>query len=87
MMGYFSNGSEGSAYEEKYCENCIHWVAEIEGEHKSCPVWDSHMLFSYGQEGDSKEILSILIPRSKNQIYNEKCTMFIQVKSEGQTGF
>lgn len=86
-MAYFSNGSEGSAYEAKYCENCIHWVAEIEGEHKSCPVWDIHALYNYGRSEGKDEVMDSLIPRSKDKLSNEQCTMFIQVKSEGQTGF
>ena len=86
-MGYFSNGSEGCAYESKYCENCIHWVAEVEGETKVCPVWDIHMLHNYNQGPIIKKILGMLIPQSKVGFRNEQCKMFIQVKSEGQTGF
>ncbi|KKN12271.1 hypothetical protein LCGC14_1018230 [marine sediment metagenome] len=24
VMGYFSNGTEGDIYSEKYCEKCVH---------------------------------------------------------------
>ncbi len=83
IMGYFSNGAEGCAYESKYCENCIHWVAPEGEEHKGCPVWDIHILFAYGQSEQQKAIMDMLILNRK-KLYNEQCTMFIQIKSEGQ---
>lgn len=86
-MGYFSNGSEGSAYEAKYCENCIHWAAPEGEESKGCPVWDIHFLFSYSQTTEQKQIMDMLIPQNKKGTFNDQCTMFIQVKSEGQTVF
>jgi len=86
-MGYFSNGTEGCSYESKYCENCIHWVFDEREETKGCPVWDLHMDYNYGQDAKTGEILDVLIPRNEVGVSNEQCTMFIQVKSEGQTNF
>lgn len=86
-MGYFSNGSEGSAYESKYCENCIHWIADGEGETKGCPVWDVHMLYNYSNMNPVKGFLESFIPQSKDGLSNDKCKMFIQIKSEGQGEF
>lgn len=67
-MGYFSNGSEGMAYEAQYCDKCVH------GE--ECTVWLAHFIANYDECNNKKSILHILIPRSKDG-GNGKCTMFI----------
>jgi hypothetical protein len=44
-MGYFSNGTEGMAYQERYCASCRNC-----GDDKSdfgCAVWDLHTLWCY----------------------------------------
>lgn len=71
-MGYFSNGTEGELYQEHYCFRCIHW-SEDEG----CPIWDTHLLRNYDDCNKPDSILHILIPRSKDHLSNERCTMFI----------
>ena len=83
-MGYFSNGTEGSGYESKYCENCIHY-----NPHGFCPITDIHQLYNYNLKNGSpgRTILDMLIPRSKGKLWNEQCKMFIQIKSEGQEEF
>ena len=86
-MGYFSNGSEGSSYESKYCENCIHWVFDEKEETKGCPVWDIHFLFNHSSKEETKNILNELIPTNNKRPFNEQCAMFIQIKSEGQSNF
>ena len=67
-MGYFSNGSEGGCYQEEYCDKC-YW-----GD-KPCTIWFAHLTHNYDEYNNDKSILDILIPR--NEICNDKCTMFI----------
>lgn len=70
-MGYFSNGTEGEIYEDKYCSNCVH-CPELFG--KECPVLEAHLEFNY--ESNAEDILNIFIPRKG--IYNDKCKMFFE---------
>lgn len=67
-MGYFANGCEGEAYEEKYCQKCIHYIG--------CTVYYAHLEHNYNECNNENSILHILIPRNKDG-WNEKCTMFI----------
>ncbi len=67
-MAYFSNGTEGMIYEETYCYNCIHYLG--------CPILTEHFLYNYEKDEKRRAILDWLIPRSKDGLYNEKCTMF-----------
>lgn len=76
MMGYFSNGTEGELYRERWCEHCRH-----DGNHDDdpfCEVWSLHLQFNYGQTGDAKTILTALIPRSADGLTNEQCGLFVQ---------
>jgi hypothetical protein len=66
-MGYFSNGTEGDLYENRYCMRCWH-----QGD---CAVWDAHMLYNYDECNNKESILHILIPR--DGIKNLECKMFI----------
>lgn len=68
-MAYFSNGTEGEVYRDHYCSKCVH-----DQEH-NCSVWLAHLLYNYSFQ--EKSMLDLLIPRSKNGLGNEKCTMFI----------
>lgn len=79
-MGYFSNGTEGDSYREKYCSRCAHY--DPEGD-KECPVWEAHLSFNYDQhtpegkrEGPVAQILDQLIPRDA-KVGNAKCAMFL----------
>ena len=79
-MGYFSNGTEGCMYEERYCEKCMHY--------EECAVLIAHMLFNYDQHDNEqlKEALNVFIPMSDG--FNDKCNMFIEKaedKNEDQT--
>ena len=67
-MAYFSNGTEGMIYEETYCYNCIHY--------ENCPILNEHFLHNYSDDAGKRAILDWLIPRSKDGLHNEKCTMF-----------
>ena len=79
-MGYFSNGTEGMAFEEAWCSRCVH--SDISGDREigvdpACPVWFAHQLFAYDlcneEEHAGKVILDMLIPQ--RDLANE-CAMF-----------
>lgn len=71
-MGYFSNGTEGDLYEERYCRRCVHGDGESAGE---CAVWFAHLLHNYDECNNDESILHLLIPR--NGVHNEECAMFV----------
>lgn len=69
-MAYFSNGTEGSDYEERYCNRCIHQV--------DCQIWLLHLIWN-GDGGDRETVLDGFIPRTKDGIGNEECRMFFPI--------
>jgi len=71
-MGYFSNGTEGLDYEERYCQHCIHYGADG----LECVILEAHAIHNYDECNNPASILHILIPRK--HIENEKCRMFSQ---------
>lgn len=79
-MGYFSNGTEGMMYEERYCSKCVHYKPEDGG----CMVWLAHLIHNYDQHDNDgvKAVLDLLIPRKKDDLANEQCSMFHQDTSE-----
>lgn len=68
-MAYFSNGTEGEMYEDKYCSKCVH--------NQGCPIMGMHMHFNYDEGNKDESFLDWLIPRKKNGLGNLKCKMFI----------
>ena len=54
-MGYFSNGTEGQMYEERYCSRCVHRDDEY-----GCPIWNLHFVFN--GEAEWRDTLDMLIP-------------------------
>lgn len=72
-MGYFSNGTEGALYEERYCDRCVHQDLDGDG----CAIWLAHLLHNYRDCNDEGSILHILIPLSDDHLGNERCRMFI----------
>ena len=42
-MGYFSNGTEGMIFQDRYCSRCVHDV------NNDCPIWLMHLLWSSEQ--------------------------------------
>lgn len=74
-MGYFSNGSEGMAYESFYCDRCVHQA-------NGCAVWLAHELYNYSDCNNESSILHLLIPRTPDGA-NEECTMFIEDPRRG----
>ena len=75
-MGYFSNMTEAEIWQRDNCNKCAHW------KDGGCPVDDAHMLFNYelcnAGTHPGKVILDLLIPRSRDDGFNEKCAMFIR---------
>ncbi len=69
-MGYFANGSEGMSYESHWCEKCVHY--------KGCQVWLLHLLHGYDECNKPDSHLHKLIPRTKDGLGNEQCTMFYE---------
>ena len=78
-MGYFSNGTEGEIYEDAYCSRCIH--NDASGPY--CPVLALHKLHNYDECNKPDSFLHVLIPRSKDGLSNERCTMFVPAPSMG----
>lgn len=75
-MGYFSNGTEGDFYEDKYCSRCVHRNGQ-DGS-SGCHVMLSHIIHAYkmcGSEEAGEDILNMLIPLGKDG-FNEQCSMF-----------
>jgi hypothetical protein len=79
-MGYFSNGSEGTDFDERYCSHCINMPVR---EDAGCPVWHAHLLFAYeecGQKSNAKVILDMLIEPRKDG--PQRCAMFIDKRKK-----
>ena len=76
-MGYFSNGTEGWDYEERYCERCVHHSDT------GCPVWMLHLMWSSDSCRDEEKAnaLRMFIP-IEEKIYNGECTMFYPKEDE-----
>lgn len=83
-MAYFSNGTEGMMYEERYCDKCLHSTNE-DDEMYGCPVLDLHLFWNYEQNTGHPEkdtelsnaktfALEMFIEREG--IGNKKCKMF-----------
>jgi hypothetical protein len=52
MCAFFSNGTEGQLYQEKYCfkgadgNYCVNFKDRDDGLGLGCPVWDLMLFFS-----------------------------------------
>lgn len=77
-MGYFSSGTEGLDYEERYCSRCVHsdW-GKGEDEAHWCPVMLLHQLHNYEEANKDDSFLHTLIPLNANGD-NEQCAMFYE---------
>jgi hypothetical protein len=73
-VGYFSNGTEGLMYEERYCSRCIHY-GDAEG--PGCPVMNLHWLHNYDEANNDASMLHVLIPRTEEG-ENQQCAMFVE---------
>ncbi len=76
-MGYFSNGTAGTDYEETYCRKCAHFGPE---DGPGCPIWAAHLLYAYAlcneEKHPGKVMLDMFIPRSDGG-GNGRCVMFV----------
>ena len=72
-MGYFSNGTEGRAYQAAVCNHCEHDVSE------DCPVWLLHLVHNSDGRKDKYHPINILIPFDEGGPFNgnHECRMFI----------
>lgn len=77
-MGYFSSGSEGDDYAQRYCSRCVHQKPDDGG----CAVWLAHMLHNYEECNKPDSILHLLIPR-KPDTFNAECAMFYEAPGLG----
>ena len=71
-MGYFSNGTEGAIFEERFCSRCAHSDYR-EGkdfgdrDNPPCPIWMAHLLYAYelcnedAEKNPGKQMLDMLI--------------------------
>lgn len=74
-MAYFSNGTEGMMYEERYCVRCENYrVSEHNPEVWTCPILEAH--FTWNGEAQYREVLDFLIPMRPGGIFADKCSMF-----------
>lgn len=83
-MGYFSNGTEGEIYYERWCSRCVHDINE------DCPVWAAHLMYSYQAQGRVNKgdnalsnCLHMLIPKANDGLSNAQCLMFIERDNTG----
>jgi len=75
-MGYFSNGTEGMDYQDRWCSRCVHFNGRT-GE-TGCHVWLAHLVHNYKECNNKDSILDLLIPRSEDRRSNEQCEMFYE---------
>ena len=84
-MGYFPNGTEGDIWTSENCARCEHWNGreEKDFEKPGCMVEFIHLNWNYGQKegSDLQKVMDCLIPRNKEECFNEKCSMFINMKN------
>lgn len=90
-MAYFSNGTSGMMYIEKYCSRCRNWKDLDDGRDFGCPVWDMHQLLNYDRvkKPEIATILDSFIPMDKDGGYPIQCLMFDRMDGEieGQLHF
>ena len=70
-MAYFPNGTSGRMYQDKWCNNCLHWPQDPED--GGCDVWFAHLLHNY--EGAARGVLDTLIPEKDGE--PQECSMFL----------
>lgn len=76
-MAYFSNGTEGEMYRERYCDRC-----KWDKDHK-CPVWLAHLVHNYDDCNKDNSPLHLIIPRKKAPDFgNEECFFFVHDSME-----
>lgn len=79
-MAYFPNGTSGTIFQEKYCDNCWNHRDLNDDRGSGCPVWDWHMIWNYDQIADSKAD-NIKVAESK--VYKASLEHFIPTGKDG----
>ncbi len=84
-MAYFSNGTEGEVYRERFCYRCLH--CDVGEDARECPVWSAHWYYAYGQSSNAElsSVLTMLIPMEPHTFKDGltvnvagQCAMFIE---------
>jgi hypothetical protein len=79
-MGYFSSGTEGIDYMERWCQHCAN--CGDDAYEFGCSVWDLHSLYQADRDfraadgGPVGRLLDALIPRTDKGLGNGQCKMF-----------
>lgn len=87
-MAYFSNGSEGMDYQERFCMKCRNWRYRENLGGMGCPVWDAHLCFAYEEcnsKSNAKGMLDMLIPMVDTTLGYKtagECAMFLAKSAE-----
>ena len=55
-MAYFSNGSEGMAWQERNCDRCVNYLDNGDGRGPGCPIWDVHMIHNYTDVNEKESV-------------------------------
>ena len=76
-MGYFSSGTEGMDYQERWCMRCVH-----SGCKHGCPVMRAQVFWNYDECNKPDSILHKMIPRTKDGLGNEECFAFQENTNE-----
>ncbi len=75
-MGYFSNGTEGELYRERFCDRCVH---DNDGDGPMCTIWLMHLESCHGPDREQMApVLDRFIPRTKDGLWNEQCVFFVR---------
>ena len=75
-MAYFSNGTEGDDYYEKWCARCVHDHCAY-----GCPVWSAHQEWNYEECNKPDSILHKMIPEKGggyNGQFAGECKQFVE---------
>lgn len=79
-MAFFSNGTEGEIFEERFCRRCVHRPrTDEDGEAEDCAVWLLHLAHNSEQLKDPtwKAALDALITPGMPD--EQRCRMFVPV--------
>lgn len=88
-MGYFSNGTEGELFKERYCYGCQNLKEDEEFGGDYCPILDLHLLWNYDAVGcnadqTKKMALDHFIRRDKNG--DQSCQMYLPRTGNSEYG-
>lgn len=75
-MGYFSNGSEGDDYMNKWCLRCVH--LDPETGYPDCFIWDGHIVHNYDKKETRPPWLDVFIPGAKTSPPGQRQVRHVQ---------